>query len=1166
MKRQILCALFPFFFTGVLLGATNEKVQLTFFIGLHDVGIAPPTTGSDGVVFRVDVIDGKEMKTVFKKLWKDRRWEFQTVDLSRYDGKEIAVRFVINPGPAGDASGDWCAWGEPKISRGKTVLYDFVKDIFTAKTGIDGKLQPLTNGAKFALEGCPARIPGMEKGFTFCGGEKKRGIYAEPAWDGASAESFGEFVVDLKGTKKKPVSYERLDLRPFCNRGFRDEVSDDKKGGWTDQGSNDMRNFPAGEQVFLNILFTIIDPNKNNGKSTMVLTQEEPSRTIPVGRPAACVYFLHTGAWVENQVAVYTIVYDDGDKISIPVIQNVNIFDWWSPGDLSQCQVAWVGGNPIRDGVGIGVFGWNNPKPEKKIKEIVLAREKGVLMIPAVTLSSSPSTLVGVAKETDTDRQVLLEKLAKLKEKTVKVRARQNAFGAAGKKSTSVRFAAAVLEDSIPAVEDDIYGRQDWRAFARYQTPEFFRKVKEKYLIPSYKGQSKVGWFLKQNRRRAAINLQYLLKLADEALAGQPSELPYDKVYRTGKVEIRDGAIYQNGHPVYLIGICEDMSSLADLGGFTDADRFSDMGISILAPTHNPARPQIMDIYPYRFDDAFIKNYIRAELDAGERGNLAAELLVYPDPWDIRPSYSWKFDYHKMLNPATSQCAFSCLDPLSPTAKEYLETYLRYLIPKIKSSRSLFCYELLNQPHMYPNSDRVKEAFRKQLQEKYGKIESLNAVWKTNFKNFQAIDPPRELKEFKSLGFKYDWLTFQRIIVHDFYRWYKGILNDLDPGRPVTIQEVGDVMYPSLFGAAYSVWRGNEKEDLLEDVEDVAGYDEYTNYIPRGDSAISSWEVTSTCDFFKSVAPDKPIFNWEFYITATNSTAQYPYEYFRSVLWQAAIHGQNGVTFWLWQRWDDDKGNNSGCDSNTVAHYPGRLVGIGKTALELAGLADHVVQFPRDKGQFALLYSRTSKFLDTDPHCDMMRSMYTELFFKGLPIRFVTEKMILAGKAKDYKLVIIPNVKYFPQNAYDALLKYVQAGGTVVYTAGSLQFDEYVRTRNLSPWFDKGTPVSCGKGTILRLPEARDNYDQVLEKAGIVRDFRLVDGSGKVVQGVEWRTATGNKGEKLLFLLNHTHQPKIVRIVGKSEVKNIFDLTENRDIKGPVKVKSLCPMLLKVEK
>ena len=43
-----------------------------------------------------------------------------------------------------------------------------------------------------------------------------------------------------------PAGFSTIDIRPFCNMGWTDERAGDGKGGWSDQGDNDMQNAPLG--------------------------------------------------------------------------------------------------------------------------------------------------------------------------------------------------------------------------------------------------------------------------------------------------------------------------------------------------------------------------------------------------------------------------------------------------------------------------------------------------------------------------------------------------------------------------------------------------------------------------------------------------------------------------------------------------------------------------------------------------------------------------------------------------------------------------------------------------------------------------------------------------------------------------------------------------------
>jgi len=74
-----------------------------------------------------------------------------------------------------------------------------------------------------------------------------------------------------------------LPLSKTANRGFRDEVAGDGVGGWTDQGGNDFRHMPVGDQMLCGVPFRILDPAKNGGKSCLVLNMTSVKDQLCLG-------------------------------------------------------------------------------------------------------------------------------------------------------------------------------------------------------------------------------------------------------------------------------------------------------------------------------------------------------------------------------------------------------------------------------------------------------------------------------------------------------------------------------------------------------------------------------------------------------------------------------------------------------------------------------------------------------------------------------------------------------------------------------------------------------------------------------------------------------------------------------------------------------------------
>ena len=217
------------------------------------------------------------------------------------------------------------------------------------------------------------------------------------------------------------VSYTPLDISGVCNMGFTEnDQADDGKGGWTDQGGggNDFREFPVDKQVFGGVPFSIVDPAKNNGKSCLVLgglpKKHLPKEiTIPVNQRSVAIYFLQTCGWGDRneRIAEYRIVYDDGSETVVPLVYGRDITGWWSPKNTANSVVAWQGKCAKHAPIGINIFGWNNPNPQKIIRSIKFtsAWAKAVPIMAGITLSNIKVTLRETKKNkkiTDTSNWV----------------------------------------------------------------------------------------------------------------------------------------------------------------------------------------------------------------------------------------------------------------------------------------------------------------------------------------------------------------------------------------------------------------------------------------------------------------------------------------------------------------------------------------------------------------------------------------------------------------------------------------------------------------------------------------------------------------------------------------------------------------------------------------
>ena len=178
------------------------------------------------------------------------------------------------------------------------------------------------------------------------------------------------------------IVYKPVDLSSFCNRGFKDDVGDDGKGGWPDQGPKaDLREFPTGEQNLGGVPFAVgKEPRtcivlKSNRRPFPELYPDEA--TIPLGFAAEGLFFLHSTSWGgQEPTGLYQIQYADGTIAEIVLVENENIFGWnRAPAEFprergTRSHVVWTGACELFPSIVVCQMLWVNPRPDVPIKAV----------------------------------------------------------------------------------------------------------------------------------------------------------------------------------------------------------------------------------------------------------------------------------------------------------------------------------------------------------------------------------------------------------------------------------------------------------------------------------------------------------------------------------------------------------------------------------------------------------------------------------------------------------------------------------------------------------------------------------------------------------------------------------------------------------------------------
>lgn len=146
------------------------------------------------------------------------------------------------------------------------------------------------------------------------------------------------------------AEFQPLPLERAANTSRMDESADDRKGGWTDQGSNDMRLLPAGNLTAGDIRFQI--PAEKAGVSSCIVLGDRQYRSylprkasLSLDQPVSgsTLYLFHACGWGKTETVAgrLTAAYDDNTTQEWRVRVGRDVMDWWSGVGASNAYRVW---------------------------------------------------------------------------------------------------------------------------------------------------------------------------------------------------------------------------------------------------------------------------------------------------------------------------------------------------------------------------------------------------------------------------------------------------------------------------------------------------------------------------------------------------------------------------------------------------------------------------------------------------------------------------------------------------------------------------------------------------------------------------------------------------------------------------------------------------------
>jgi len=587
--------------------------------------------------------------------------------------------------------------------------------------------------------------------------------------------------------------------------------------------------------------------------------------------------------------------------------------------------------------------------------------------------------------------------------------------------------------------------------------------------------------------------------------------------YETAPIAIKDGAFWQHDRPVYFTGV----------GHFGqvkhDIPLLHDYGLNIIQIEMGP-RNALPD--PDSVDVVAIHENVVRWLDLAAEHDVAVNLLISPHYFP-----QWAKD----ADPAHDECGEGfikfCIE--APNTRLVMEKWLDALMPRIAGHPALHSICLSNEPQYRGKCAYDRARFQAWLKEKWGSIRKANKVYGTHYRRFEDVDLPGDGS--RGYGLFFDACRFNQdrfLAFHDMLREY---VHRHDPELPVHVKIMSHAFEdPGRFEVGIDYERFNQ-------LDRIAGND--CVYAFSGDRqaphACEWLTMAMNYSLQHCTAPDSPVFNSENHLIADGDARYMPETYIRTVYWHEALHGQGATTTWVWERAQDgDFAENILTRANCVR-------ALGQVALDLSRLAPEVHALSRAKADVAILYAYSSLLPSMD-YVEEARAAFEGAYFTGAVCDFVTERQAAAGALAQYKLVIATRAAHTPDAVFRAFQDYIRNGGTVMTVGPCFTHDEYGHAR-------RKELVRSGNGRLIVYPEPltprayRDIIDRLLDRAGAARPVRLEDTYGEPVWGVHLRAAA-YRGQLLVSLLNLSHEPKRVRLVAETPVRQMVDLVNNKEV------------------
>lgn len=341
-------------------------------------------------------------------------------------------------------------------------------------------------------------------------------------------------------------------------------------------------------------------------------------------------------------------------------------------------------------------------------------------------------------------------------------------------------------------------------------------------------------------------------------------------------------------------------------------------------------------------------------------------------------------------------------------------------------------------------SDFCQARYREWLADRYGDIGALNAEWETDYGSFAEVSGART-EDVRGSGNFAPFVDFRTFMTDVWVDGMSRIVKAYHSGLPTAC-----VGHTNTFGSC--VTNGADYYKLCTQ----CGFGWAQEY----SEAIKGTAQKAVFELWRSFSPkDFPNYGW---IGYEHRHAAVTYE-----PWWLALHGSRGVTYFATNACAAERNKSWALVYPTQAFTPYSLE-VKDTLTDLReGVGKLLMEYDREDPEIALLWSHPSMFTawceseTTEPIPreqavdDAYGSYFKSAFYFRLALselqltcNYVAPPQIATGELSKYRVLFLPFTLAISDETADAIMEWVEAGGTLIADMRLARTDEHGKWRD----------------------------------------------------------------------------------------------------------------------